>query len=42
MTLSLEEDGNVRQIIEHSKDGGQTWYNWFEGIYVPKNLNAKK
>ena len=35
MTLSPREDGTVRQFVEQSKDGGKTWYVWFEGNYKP-------
>jgi len=27
-------DGRVRQFFEQSKDGGETWYTWFDGYYV--------
>lgn len=36
MTLTPLENGHVRQFIEESLDGGQTWYVWFEGIYKLK------
>ncbi len=29
-------DGNVRQLLERSRDGGKTWYVWFDGTYVRK------
>lgn len=31
-------DGRVHHLIEHSKDGGRSWYTWFEGYYQ-KHLN---
>jgi hypothetical protein len=30
---TLLEDGRVRQFWEQSRDGGDTWYTWFDGIY---------
>jgi len=27
-------DGRVRQHLEQSGDGGETWYTWFDGYYV--------
>jgi tetratricopeptide (TPR) repeat protein len=36
MTLTPRDDGTVAQKIEQSKDGGTTWYVWFEGNYVPR------
>jgi Tetratricopeptide repeat len=33
-TLTLEEDGRVRQKIETSRDGGQTWTATFDAVYV--------
>lgn len=32
-TLTLEEDGNILQIIEISRDDGQSWESVFRGIY---------
>ena len=32
-TLYPEADGTVRQVIEQSKDGGQTWTTTFDAIY---------
>lgn len=29
-------DGRVRQFIEHSTDGRQNWYTYFDGLYVPR------
>jgi hypothetical protein len=29
-------DGRVRQFFEQSKDGGETWYTWFDGYYKKK------
>ena len=26
-------DGRVRQYLEQSKDGGRSWYVWFDGLY---------
>jgi hypothetical protein len=34
-TLTPGEDGTVRQVIEVSEDGGETWRTTFDGIYVP-------
>ncbi|HSF19146.1 MAG TPA: tetratricopeptide repeat protein [Vicinamibacteria bacterium] len=36
MTFTPREDGTVRQFIEQSKDGGETWYPWFDGLYTRK------
>lgn len=36
MTLTPTAEGNVIQLIEQSKDEGETWYVWFRGKYVPK------
>lgn len=33
MTFTPLEDGRVRQLIEHSGDGGKTWVVWFDGYY---------
>jgi tetratricopeptide (TPR) repeat protein len=30
-------DGRVRQFLEQSKDGGETWNTWFDGYYVRKD-----
>lgn len=35
-TWTLQENGAVRQFFEESIDGGETWYNWFEGFYFKK------
>lgn len=35
-TLTPGEGGEVRQVIEISDDGGETWRTTFEGIYVPR------
>lgn len=35
VTLSPLESGNVRHLIEHSSDGGKTWFDWFDAVYVP-------
>jgi hypothetical protein len=29
-------DGRVRQLFEHSDDGGKTWISWFDGYYQRK------
>lgn len=29
-------DGRVRQHLEQSRDGGETWYTWFDGFYVKR------
>ncbi len=34
--FTQNEDGTVRQFIEESTDGGNSWKTWFDGIYVPK------
>ncbi len=34
VSYSLNKDGSVRQLIEHSKDEGQTWNTYFDGKYV--------
>lgn len=34
MALTPQPDGSLRQLIEHSNDGGATWYVWFDGRYV--------
>jgi hypothetical protein len=31
---TLLEDGRVRQFWEQSRDGGETWYTWFDGYYT--------
>ncbi len=36
MTLTPLENGDVKQFIEESDDNGQTWYEWFAGIYKQK------
>ncbi len=33
MTFTPNEDGSVRQFIEQSNDGGESWYVWFDGLY---------
>jgi hypothetical protein len=33
-TLTLQDDGSVRQVIEISRDGGRTWTPAFDGRYV--------
>jgi Tetratricopeptide repeat len=33
MTFTPRKDGSVRQFIEQSRDGGTTWYVWFDGLY---------
>ncbi len=35
MVLRPNDEGHVHQLIEQSKDGGESWYVWFDGIYVP-------
>jgi hypothetical protein len=27
-------DGRVRQLLEQSRDEGESWYVWFDGVYV--------
>ncbi|MCH8127970.1 hypothetical protein IIC38_18775 [candidate division KSB1 bacterium] len=39
MTLTPTTEGNVIQLIEQSKDDGETWYVWFKGTYVPATNN---
>ncbi len=34
MSFTPNEEGDVRQFIEQSKDLGKTWYVWFDGRYV--------
>jgi hypothetical protein len=34
MSLTAKPDGTVIQRIDPSRDQGQTWYLWFEGIDV--------
>jgi hypothetical protein len=34
MTISPNADGEVRQVIETSEDGGATWTTGFDGRYV--------
>jgi len=36
-TLTPEEGGKVRQVIQISGDGGETWRTTFEGIYGPRS-----
>jgi hypothetical protein len=36
MSFTPNEDGTVRQFIEHSKDEGATWEVYFDGIYKRK------
>ena len=33
VTLSPNDDGTVRHLIEHSDDGGETWSIWFDALY---------
>jgi hypothetical protein len=33
MTFTPNADGSVRQLIEQSRDGGASWYVWFDGLY---------
>jgi hypothetical protein len=35
-TLTPQEDGSVRQLIEISEDGGQSWNPTFDANYRPK------
>jgi tetratricopeptide (TPR) repeat protein len=35
-------DGRVKQIIEQSKDEGESWYGWFDGTYVHKTPSASQ
>jgi len=39
-TLQPMKRGRVRQLIEVSRDGGQTWVVTFEGFYVPGRINS--
>lgn len=34
------EDGRVRQFLEKSNDGGETWFVWFDGYYKRKAAGA--
>lgn len=36
MTFTPNDDGTVRQYIEQSADGGETWSVWFDGLYERK------
>ena len=33
MTFTPLENGDVRQFIEESLDGGKSWHVWFDGTY---------
>ncbi len=35
-TLTPLPDGRVRQVIEQSRDGGETWQVGFDAVYVPR------
>lgn len=35
-TLAPMEDGKVRQVIEISSDGGETWRTTFDAVYIPR------
>ncbi len=35
-TWTPQPDGSVRQLLEQSRDGGKSWYVWFDGTYVRK------
>ena len=35
MTFTPADDGSVRQFIEESADGGETFTTWFDGKYLP-------
>lgn len=35
-TLTPLDDGTVRQLIESSEDGGESWYPTFDAIYRPR------
>lgn len=37
MTITRQDADRIRQLIEHSVNGGESWYVWFEGIYYRKN-----
>ena len=39
-TLTPMDGGRLRQFIEESDDGGETWTVAFDGIYVPKGEPA--
>jgi hypothetical protein len=41
-TLTPEEGGRVRQVIEVSDDGGGSWRTTFEGIYVPRTVPEER
>ncbi|NIV94632.1 tetratricopeptide repeat protein [candidate division KSB1 bacterium] len=36
VVLEPISEGRVHHLIEHSKDGGKTWYVYFDATYVPK------
>ena len=40
-TLTPLEDGRVRQLIETSKNQGNTWETSFDAYYVRKNVDGK-
>lgn len=35
-TLTPLEDGRVRQVIETSRDGGESWQTGFDAVYEPR------
>jgi len=35
-TFTPQDAAAVRQFIEESADGGETWKTWFEGVYRPQ------
>lgn len=41
-TLTPLPDGTVRQVIEHSRDGGSTWRRMFEAIYYPVDATPEE
>lgn len=41
MTFTPQENGDVRQYIEQSLDGGKTYQVWFDGMYKKKQADGK-
>ncbi len=39
-TLAPVSDGRVRQVIEQSRDGGETWQMTFDAVYVRTNTDG--
>ncbi len=41
MTVTPNDDGTVRQVVETSADAGATWQVGFDGLYVPVERSAR-